>query len=43
MEFPYIVGGDFNILRHVGEKTKKTKLTHFVINTWSNNQKTRTL
>ena len=27
MDFPYIVGGVFNILRHVGEKNKKTKLS----------------
>ena len=26
---PYIVGGDFNILRHSGEKNKKTPLSHF--------------
>ena len=28
IDFPYIVGGVFNILRHVGDKNKKTKLAH---------------
>ena len=26
---PYLVGGDFNILRHSGEKNKKTPMSHF--------------